>query len=161
VQAGLGLAKQLFVVGCGRGVDRTGDGAGVGVGRAEACEGLGVWLGTAVRAVVAEAPEAPARVAVPVGLDATEATALVGWGGAGVEGGEDPVSVIAAVPAAVITATAATRTAIQGQSPHSAFRLVPVNLPPEASLPAFILQELAGDSSGSRLTNGGWRSSAC
>ena len=137
MQVGLGLAKQLLVVGRGRGVDRTGDGAGVGVGRAEACEGLGAWLEAAVRVVVTEAP---ARVAVPAGLAATEATALVGWGGAGVEGGDDPVSVIAAVPAAVITATAATRTAIQGQSPHSAFRPVPVNLPPEASLPAFILQ---------------------
>jgi hypothetical protein len=60
------------------------------------------------------------------------------------------VSVIAAVPAAVITATAATRTAIQGQSPHSAFRPVLADLPREASLPAFILQELAGNSSGSR-----------
>jgi hypothetical protein len=48
------------------------------------------------------------------------------------------VSVIATAPAAVIAATAATRTAIQGQSPHSAFRPVPVDLPLEASLPAFI-----------------------
>jgi hypothetical protein len=109
------------------------------------CVGLGVLPKTAARALAVAVAVA---VGVPVAPVAVDATAIVRTGGAGAGGADDPVSTTAAVPAAVIAATAATRTAIQGHSPHSAFR--PIDLPPEASLPALTLQERAGGSSGSR-----------
>jgi hypothetical protein len=152
VQAGLGLVMQLALVGCGRAVDRAGGGAGVGAGRAEACAGRGVWLGAAARVAAAGVP---VGVGVPVGPGAIVTTALAGWGTAGTGGGDDPVSVIATAPAAVIAATAARRTAIQGHSPHSPLRPVPVDPSPEASLPAFILCRTSRHLI--RFTSGEWR----